>query len=72
MARTRLAQFVACRDRHVDALALLTEAALHDAIADGVSIDRLAAELDLSPQTLASILTRDTTLRELHPVRAGA
>lgn len=49
IAQTRMAQFVACENNHVEALATLTEAALHDAIAAGVDVDQLAAELDLSP-----------------------
>lgn len=67
IAQTRMAQFIACENDHVTALATLAEAALHDAIAAGVDVDQLAAELDLSPQALAAILRHAPGLLDLHP-----
>lgn len=70
VARSRLAQFSTSRGMHVCALALLAEAALHEALAAGIDVDRLAAELEISPHALDSILHGNPRLLELHPLHA--
>lgn len=62
-----MAQFIACQDDHLVALAALTAAAPYDAIAAGVGTDRLGAELDLDPKALAAMQNHYRSLLDLHP-----
>lgn len=66
-AQARLAAFVASTSADVDAAARDAEAALRSAVSSGAGLDRVSAELELSPRALRAIVEGSVRLRSLHP-----
>ena len=63
----RLAAFVASTSADVDDAARDAEAALRSAVSSGAGLDRVSAELELSPRALRAIVEGSVRLRSLHP-----
>lgn len=66
-AQARLAAFVASTSAGVDDAARDAEAALRSAVSSGAGLDRVSAELELSPRALRAIVEGSVRLRSLHP-----
>lgn len=66
-AQARLAAFVASTSADVDGAARDAEAALRSAVSSGAGLDRVSAELELSPRALRAIVEGSVRLRSLHP-----
>lgn len=70
-AHDLLAAFVASPFDRVDATSGAAESALRGALSAGASVERLAAEVEVSPRALRAILDGSVRLSSLHP-GAGA
>ncbi|KTR96339.1 hypothetical protein NS220_02660 [Microbacterium testaceum] len=66
-AQARLAAFIASTAADVEDAARDAEAALRTAVSSGAGLERVSAELELSPRALRAILEGSVRLRSLHP-----
>ncbi|AOX45093.1 hypothetical protein [Microbacterium sp. BH-3-3-3] len=66
-AQARLAAFIASTAADVDEVAREAEAALRAAVSSGAGVERVSAELELSPRALRAIVDGSVRLRSLHP-----
>lgn len=66
-AQARLAAFLASTAADVEAAAHDAEAALRNAVSSGAGLERVSAELELSPRALRAIVEGSVRLRSLHP-----
>jgi hypothetical protein len=66
-AQARLAAFLASTAADVEAAAHDAEAALRAAVSSGAGLERVSAELELSPRALRAIVEGSVRLRSLHP-----
>lgn len=66
-AQARLAAFVASTAADVEDAAREAEVALRSAVSSGAGLDRVSAELELSPRALRAIVDGSIRLRTLHP-----
>lgn len=67
LAAERLAAFVVSTADGVEAAARAAEAALRGAVSSGAGLERVSAELELSPRALRAIVDGSVRLRSLHP-----
>lgn len=67
LAAERLAAFVGSTADGVEAAARAAEAALRGAVSSGAGVERVSAELELSPRALRVIVDGSVRLRSLHP-----
>jgi len=67
LAAERLAAFVVSTAESVDSAAGAAEAAMARAVSTGASVERVSAELELSPRALRAIVEGSVRLRSLHP-----
>ncbi|MDQ1122855.1 hypothetical protein [Microbacterium trichothecenolyticum] len=66
-AQARLAAFLASTAVDIDAAARDAEDALRSAVSSGAGLERVSAELELSPRALRAIVDGTVRLRSLHP-----
>ncbi len=66
-AQARLAAFITSTAADVEDAACDAEAALRTAVSSGAGLERVSAELELSPRALRAILEGSVRLRSLHP-----
>jgi hypothetical protein len=66
-AQARLAAFIMSTAADVEDAARDAEAALRTAVSSGAGLERVSAELELSPRALRAILEGSVRLRSLHP-----
>lgn len=66
-AQARLAAFITSTAGDVEDAARDAEAALRTAVSSGAGLERVSAELELSPRALRAILEGSVRLRSLHP-----
>jgi len=67
LARERLRAFVASGADGIEVATRAAETALRNAVRSGAGVERLSAELELSPRCLRAILDGAVGLRALHP-----
>lgn len=66
-ARERLDAFVSSRAETAEAAARAAEDALHTAVSSGAGVERVSAELELSPRALRALIDGSVRLLSLHP-----
>lgn len=66
-AEARLAAFLASTAADIDEAAHEAENALRSAVSSGAGLERVSAELELSPRALRAIVDGTVRLRSLHP-----
>lgn len=66
-AQDRLAAFLSSTAADVDETARDAETALRTAVSSGAGLERVSAELELSPRALRAIVEGSVRLRCLHP-----
>ncbi|WZH37087.1 MAG: hypothetical protein PIR02_00155 [Microbacterium enclense] len=66
-AQARVAAFLASTAADVEVAAHDAEAALRNAVSSGAGLERVSAELELSPRALRAIVEGSVRLRSLHP-----
>lgn len=66
-AQARLSAFITSTAIDVETAARDAEAALRTAVSSGAGLERVSAELELSPRALRAIVEGSVRLRSLHP-----
>ncbi len=67
LAAERLGAFVTSTAESVETAARAAESALRGAVSSGAGVERVSAELELSPRALRAIVDGSVALRSLHP-----